>query len=356
MELGSTTIPRKLIEAGFRRFWVALIPVIVAPLVVLALVHHPVVYESSSSVWVSSLSDLSQTAPATSRRDPEDTPASRQVIVLKDLLSTWSFREAVALDAGLVSAAATADERAAAGYAAGAHIAALVGGPNLVIVKASAATPAQAQRLVLGVLNQYQARTAADRVRENAVVLGYFEKAVASAQVDLAATRADAAAYLKLNPTFDKTPTAESLRLADRVAAAQSLVDRLVKSQQDAQLTAASSSNTSAVTFAVQDAPSLPASPLGTPLLKRLGYPLAGVVFGLLVAAALIYASYRSDHTVRSREDLAALDVSLLGYVPDLKPSTVYARFTPLRWAGFGRRDYGRRVAASLSPRQKAAS
>ncbi len=358
MDSAVSVIPRKLIEALFRRFWIALIPVIAVPAAVVVLVHHPVVYESTASVWVSTVAALETSTPPI-RSSATDTPAKRQVDVLNDLLATLAFREAVALEAGVVAPDASATDRSGAAYAVGSRIAAIVIGPNLVGVKASAGTPIEAQRIVQAVLNQYQARIAADRARESSVVLGYFEKAVAAAQQDLAQARADTAAYTKLNPLSEKTPTPESLRLADRVENAQKLVDRLVQSQQDALLAAASSTNTSTVTFSVQDAPALPGAPLGIPLLKRLGYPFAALLFGVIIAAAYLYLCYRSDHTIRSREDLVSLDVALLGYVPELKPTAAYARYTPLRWAGFVRRDYARRVAASISPhpvKERAAS
>ena len=78
--------------------------------------------------------------------------------------------------------------------------------------------------------------------------------------------------------------------------------------------------------------------------------PLAGLLFGLLIASGYLYFSYRTDYTIRSSTDLDGLGVPLLGYVPVLQSMPLWIRITPARWiVGWRRREFARRAATSIS-------
>ncbi len=340
-------IQRKLIETFCRRAWILAIPVILAPAFVLVLVKHPAVYESSATVWVTRLEAL-DTRPA--ETNPASNAAKTQVQVLTDLLATASFRDAVATEAGLVPAIASPEIVRAAGDSAGRAITLAAPGPNLVSVAVRADTAVKAQAIAAAFISQYQARAAADGDRELAVVVDYFQKQVGLAQEELAKNRAELATYLKAHPGVEKTGTDTDYQLLGaRVDAQGKAVDRLVQSLQDAQRTAAAGATGRASVFTVQDAPNLPSGSLPIPAAKTYGYPAAAAFLGLAIAAAYLYLSYRADHAIRSREDLLALDVPVLGYVPDLKMPALH-RYSPLRWVAPSRRNYARKVAASISP------
>src|SRR5690606_15038567 len=109
--------------------------------------------------------------------------------------------------------------------------------------------------------------------------------------------------------------------------------------------------------FAVQDAPTLPQVPLGVSMTSKYGLPMAGMMLGLSIGAAYLYFSYRTDHTIRSAEDLATLEVPLLGSVPELQAAPLWARYTPLAWLiRWRRRDFARKTAASISSNQPLAT
>ena len=184
---------------------------------------------------------------------------------------------------------------------------------------------------------------------------GLDQKQVAVAQDELTKTRTEMASYLKAHPGVDKTGLdADYARLTSRGEAQTRTVEKLAQSLQDAELqfAAGGASAAPSLSFVVQDVPNLPAAPLAIPASKRLGYPAAGAFLGLLIGLATIYFSYRADHTIRSRDDLVGLGVPVLGYVPRISPreARLLRGYTPLRWVAPLRRDYARKVAASISP------
>jgi hypothetical protein len=349
MERASSPVSRKLAEAAFRRLWFKLLPVVAVPALVLVLVKHETVYESVGTAWASDVEGLASSPFTASADTSGKTPAERQVELLNDLLMTRSFREEVAIDAGLVAETATPAEIEGAADSLLGRTAAVVAGPNLVTIKASAPTAEEAQRIAAAFIAHYQLRAKTETSREAATILAYFDSQVAAAEADVQETRAAIAAYLAAKPSAAATPDAEYQRLLALSGLQESVLARLLESQQDAQLSAASISASAENIFIVHDLPGVPAAPLGVPLMTRAAYPAAGLVLGVLMSAAFIWLSYKTDRSVRTAEDLEELDVAVLGAVPDLKPGDVARRFTPLRWAGFLRRDYARRVAASIS-------
>src|SRR5258708_6278113 len=102
MDHTSTAIPRKLVETACRKFWLLAVPVVLIPALVVMFVHHPVVYESNATAWVADSSAALASSSFTRTVDSNDVPSERQAQVLTDLLSTQSFRQAVAVAAGLV--------------------------------------------------------------------------------------------------------------------------------------------------------------------------------------------------------------------------------------------------------------
>jgi capsular polysaccharide biosynthesis protein len=351
MQSSPAPIPRKLVEAAFRRFWFLVLPVLAAPAIVFLVVEHEITYESTATAWVSEASGLGS-SPLTGRpsSSQDKTVAQRQVEVVADLLATRSFREAVATRAGLLADDTTPAARAAIVGDLRERLAVVAAGPNLVTVTASGDDADMAQRLAAAFVAVYQERAATESAREAATILAYFETQVADAEADLAETSAAIAAYVATHPGVLAAPDAEYQRLLALSAVQESLLARVLQSQKDAQLSAASISAMAESLFVVQDMPERPSAPVPVPLMTRAAYPAAAAFLGLFISAAFLWVAYRSDRTIRTAADVEALDVAVLGAVPELKPDDVARRFTPLRWAGFLRRNYARRVAASISP------
>ncbi|MGE5595165.1 MAG: hypothetical protein ACM3S1_03910 [Hyphomicrobiales bacterium] len=316
-------LPRKLVETFFRRLWLLAIPVVLVPTLILLAVDHPVRYESSARVWVSNLAGVDQfTATST---NSEKTVSELQVELLSDLLATDSFRQEVAVAAGLVPAGALPADLASAAATVGGAVSIGSVGPNLFGLTATSADPVAAQRIATAVLDRYQERVRSEADRQATVVLQYFDSQIAAANDELARLRAEVTSYIAAHPTpaagTPTVPDPELLRLQGEVDGQVKLIDRLNASRQDAQLSAASAPNSQLATFSVQDAPRLPQAPVPPSLMSRLMLPAAGAFLGLCIAAAYLYFCYRTDHSIRSAADVGGLPVAVLGYVPELRSS-----------------------------------
>ena len=107
-------IPRKLVETAFRLGWLLFLPPLVVPVLVFLLVHPTKEFEGEVTAWVAEPQGIDTSSFNQLGNDPESTPAKRQVKVFEDWLSTRSFREAVALQAGLYKEGAPDAEKSAA--------------------------------------------------------------------------------------------------------------------------------------------------------------------------------------------------------------------------------------------------
>lgn len=350
MQRSASPIPRKLVETAFRRFWLLAVPVVAVPVLVLMLASHETVYRSASVAWVAEVTGPGATTFAGSGGPADQTAAERQVSVVNDLLTTRSFRDAVVAGAGILPPGGDAGAIEAARERVATQLTAFASGPNLLTLAAEAPTPEEAQALAAAFVAEVQARLRSESAREAAVVLAYFETQAAQAKQAVAETGASLAAYTKLNPGIERNPDAEYQRLSSLLAAQEAVLQRVLQSQNDAQLQAASITASGEALLVVQDQPLVPASPEPVSLTSRAMYPAAGLAAGVMVALALLYFWYRTDHSIRSEADIAELDLLLLGEIPELRPNDIARRFTPLGLVGAFRRDYARRVAASISP------
>jgi hypothetical protein len=336
-------IPNKLVEAAFRRWWLLLVPIIAVPLMVFVLTSKAPAYFSGATIWISRPPGIDAGA-FSNASNPYLTVAQNQTQVFSDLMQTESFRNAVAARVpGL-------DPKAGNVVAKSVSIGAL--GTNLVGISAKAPTPAIAQGLVSGTIAEYELRAATANQTQSKVQASYYQDQLGPAQKELAVRQAALTTYLQ---TSTKTADQRLLdpiyqQLTDSVESQNKLVSGLLDSLQGAQLGAVGGSQTLEALFHVLDQPKLPDSPVGTAMTKRLEYPLAGLLFGLLISATYVYASYRADHTLRSSQDLAGLDLPVLGLVPQLRAPRRGPMGVIPGWAySPGSRDFARRVAASIS-------
>lgn len=344
-------IPVKLVETIFHRYWALLLPVIVVPLIVLGLTSKPRQYQSTAVVWVSN--PVASERPVLGANNPYLTPAQNQAQAINDLLSTRAYRVQVAMDAGIVHQGA--DDKALRRGAALVRSYAYASGVNLVTISAISTSDEVAQAIVTGVINQYRARATATLASDAEVSAQYYNQQLALAQQGLAQKTAELAEYLKANPKAADPSNVASQELAyrtlkDAADSQASLVASLQQALQSIALRSASAPETQASMFVVQDAPTRPEAPLPQSLTSRLGMPIAGMFLGLCIGSAYLYVVYRTDHTIRSAEDLSELNVPLLGSVPQLQPAPQWARYTPVAWyLRWRRRDFARKTAASIS-------
>ena len=334
-------IPRKLVETAFRLWWLIPIPVLLVPILVFAATREPARYTSQASVWVTRPDGVD---PGTLARNsnPYLTPAQNQVRVLYDLLSTRTFRADVAVRAGLVeeSAQQTTKEKVGSYYGQDLRFGAV--GTNVMGIWASATTPEVAHTLATAVIEEYQERSSVEAERELGILREYYSGQLAPASATLELRQAALTEYLGLHPgagtNLSNQP--EYNRLSDDVAQQQEIVNGLKSALQELDLRSASTLQGQQAVFNLVDEPSVPITPEPVSRTTQLGYPLAGAMLGVIIAGAIIYLAYRTDHSIRSHEDLVGFPSPLLGYVPEVRPW-----LTPV----FARRGYARRVATAIS-------
>lgn len=333
-------VPWKLVEAVFSRWWLLLIPIIAAPAFALMLSRSEPQYASSASVWVSRPDNVD---PGIYFRTANywESPAQALAQVIRDLLATESFRSSVADKAGIEGP--TAADRVWAEVSVGAA------GTNLISVSATSANPADAQALVSAVLEEYQDRTTEEASVSAQLQIDYFTTQLTVANAELEVRQTALNAYVEAE---DPTPLDTQLqRLTSAVDSQQYVVDQLVSSLGEAQRSAAAAPQALRATFSVQDPASEPRVIVESRF-KKLMLPIVALILGAAISVTYVYIAWRTDHSIRTSQDLVDLPTPLLGFVPQLRRGSRggVLSLPPLRWLPLpGGRDYARNVAASIS-------
>ena len=302
-----------------------LIPVVLAPVLLFVLWRPAPSYQSTATIWVSNPSAIEATTAAA---DDKDTPAQVHLQVLNDLLLTRSFRDEVAEAAGMVDGAAVRSlppDRADATWRAAAEqvatsVSASADGVNLLTVRGKRGTPEEARKLVEATVAKLRARLEQEESRVSKVTGAYFEQQLAVAREELQRRQAAFTAYVEQRPNPNQAALNDVTynSLLSKVRVQEDLITTLQNQSQKASFEAASSSQNLAARFNIVDAPSLPALRLGPTTAERGAYALAAGLLGGFVALAYLYLVFRTDHTIRSSEDLQGLPVPLLGYLPNV--------------------------------------
>jgi capsular polysaccharide biosynthesis protein len=348
-------VPRKLAEALFRNLWVLILPIVIVPALILVLVKSTPVYESAATVWVAQPDGIDPGA-LTAGGSVYKSPAENQVQVFYDLLSTRAFRIAIAEDAKLIDASASRELQDQASDYVATRVAVSAEGNNLIAIRATGATADDAYGIANAVISQYQARAADETGRQATIAVSYYTEQLNVAQAELDSRQGELAAYIAANPALVDPATRVSdagyIRLNSRVESQTKVVDGLNTSLQDVQLKAQSAPQSLEAVFNVQDAPTFPQLPEPASMTKKVGYPFAGLLLGALISASYLYLVFRMDQTIRTDEDLAGLELPLLGYVPEIQkgPGAGLWQYTPFAFLMRHRaRGYARRVAASIA-------
>jgi hypothetical protein len=342
-----TVVPRKLVELAFRRIWILVLPVLVIPLAVVALNDSPDRYQSSAVVWIT---NPPAGTPAVGQFNPYLSPSANQSNALNDLLATEAFRAAIAKEAGFPPGASGEAPVAPAG-----DIWSYSRGVNLLVIEARSDTAAGAQGLVSATISQFNERAAAQAQRDAELGEEYYQQQIALAQEVLDSRRRAVDEYIRANPSALTPGSAASLSfdyqaLKTRAEDQALLVTGLLRSLQDVQFRLAGAPQNQETVFSVQDEASLPGSPIAASATTRFGYPVAGAVLGLLISGAYLYVRYRTDHSVMSSEDVAGLDLRVLGRVPELRGGSPFTRLPVVsRINGNGHRDFARHTASGIT-------
>ena len=339
-------IPRKLSEIFFGQLWLLVIPVLTVPLVVAILLRPEPTYQSYATVWVGRT--VTGASTTFGQSNPYLSPAQNQAQTITDLLSTKSFRLEVATTAGLVS-----DGETSAGIPLF-DVWAGTSGANLVVITAQSSNPTAAAQIVSAVLSSYSERVKEGATRQATSTAGYYEQQLPVAEAELAAREAKVQEYLQAHPEAGIVGSAESFdldyrTLVNNVQTQQTLVEDIQKNIQATQLALASIDEDQGSSFQVQDPPTVPSVPVAVSKAHKFGMPVVGLMLGLLIAGGYLAVRYRTDHTIRSVEDLDGMGVVVLGGVADLHPNGIWWRLSPDRI--FARKkvmSFARRIAASI--------
>ncbi|HWO94071.1 MAG TPA: hypothetical protein VNL92_04845, partial [Dehalococcoidia bacterium] len=193
-------MPRKLVEAAFRHKLLLALPIVLVPALVFLFYPSPEdEYVSETTVWVETPSFAAQvTQPAPVY--PILTPAQQQAEVLRQMLTTRSFRENAAIDAKLVTPEAPEADRSEAATEIGERISIVERGENLIAIEARGTSPQHAQALALGFLKEYNDRVIFEAGRTTQLTTDYYMGQLNLAQAELAKRRQEAQAYLTAHP------------------------------------------------------------------------------------------------------------------------------------------------------------
>lgn len=328
------------------------IPIIIVPLLVQQVVSsQPETYRSYAAIWTTE-PDIG--ALSLGNDDLRATPADRQARVITELLRTNQFTLAIAEQSGLLALIPqTADPIASelwkrqAADVVRRSVSVGSRGVNLLSVTAIAPTPQLAHDLVDALISEFQRRFESEAARQSAIAIDYFTQQLTVAGAELSRRQQVLSAYVEEHPEVTERGVIdlqyETLANGERSQAV--LVSTLQRSLQDAELGQVTASQGQAARFLVEDDPSLPLQSEAVKFTTRFAYPLAGAVFGAMISGAYLFIVFRSDHSIRSKEDFAGIDVRVLGYVPEVSSKQhqpIYRRLT------LKKRHFARLTAAGL--------
>ncbi|HEY6202680.1 MAG TPA: hypothetical protein VI056_06520 [Candidatus Limnocylindria bacterium] len=325
----------KVLEAFFRHWLLILLPVIVIPLDVAASVlSTPPQYEASAGMWVEQATYLNYSIDDINRYL---SPAQNQRNRLVELMQTRSFLDAVAKNTGLAEIAArpTGSDDLRDIFARDFESSAT--GDHLLTLKFRAESRDLALQVLSTIFTSFRTRAAADRYGQAQLAISFYQTNLSDAEATLATARADLAKFLAANVNIATTLSRSGVDVARadpqfaeaqrRVDAAQRDADKARESLDRAELDVSAGTKGFELSFRLADEPQASLTP-SRQLKKALIYPIAALVFGVILSASLLFLFALSDHSIRSIADLAP-DTVILGVLPHLTPEGVARRSGP---------------------------
>lgn len=343
-------VPSRLIEIIFSRLWLIVLPVVLVPALVVSMTRSTPVYAAAATVWVAvPLGDGSLPIGHTNQYL---TPAQNQAIVLNDLLKTDNFRREVLERSGALEPGS--DTEALIDAMENRTLSVSFSGVNLMSVHATSPSAAESKQLVDAVVETYLERATEQLAQDSETATQYFTQQLAVAEAELDKRKIVLNDYLNAHPEAldPQNPASMSLdyrTIVDQVTSQTAVVSGLSQRVQEVQLRKAGVETGKHSYFAVQDPATVPANPLPTGAVQRFGLPMAALIFGMAISAAHVFIRYRTDHTIRSASDVEKLGVQALAIVPEIRPGSFLARWTPYglvqKWT---QRDFARHTARGL--------
>jgi uncharacterized protein involved in exopolysaccharide biosynthesis len=322
----------KLIEALFRHALLIVLPAVVIPLdVAAAVLSTPPQYEAQAGMWVEQATYLSYSTDDLNRYLP---PSQNQRNRLVELLQTRSFLADVASTTTLapIANAPNGDEFLREIFARDFDVTA--SGDHLLVLRFRAEDRSLSVAVLDALVTAFKGRASADRYGQAQVAISFYQGRLTDSESELAAARTALAQYLGGAPQVAAILTKSGIdaaRLDPQFAEAQRKVDA---SQKDADAARAALDRAEADVaagvqglefgFRLVDPVQASTSP-SRQLKKVLIYPLAALLAGLILSAALLLLFALSDHSLRSLADLSP-DTVILGVLPRLRPKGIAGR------------------------------
>jgi uncharacterized protein involved in exopolysaccharide biosynthesis len=325
----------KLLEAFFRHLVLIILPIVVIPLdVAAAMLATPPQYEAQAGMWVEQSPYLSYSTDDINRYI---SAALSQRNRLVELMQTRSFLQEIAGKTGLATIARgpNGDEELRQIFARDFEV--IASGDHLLTLKYRDEARSESVAVLNTMVGAFKARAAADRYGQAHIAITFYQGRLTEADGELASARAALVKFLADNPSIATALTVPGMdpsrfdaRYAEvqrRVDTAQRDVDSARASLEKAELDVAAGVEGLELGFRLVDPVQASANP-SRQLKKILIYPIAALVLGLILSAALLLLFALSDHSIRSLADLGA-DVVVLGYVPRLRADGVIRRPGP---------------------------
>jgi len=327
----------KILDTFFRHKLLILLPPILIPLIVspLVLFLAPSYYDSFAAVWVSRPNYFSYND---SNANGWITPAQEQGGRINEQVRTRAFLRDMAGRAPLLAPLAGSDfgqERLQ--QVIGTGFTAMPSGTNLLVLRFRSNSPELSYQALKAIVDTYTDRAAADRIGQGGVATSFYESRVQAAEEQLSKANEALRRYLAANPrlaTVDPARGAsattasrpglaamaanpELAELMRRVEMAQREVDRAHEALDKTQLDVAASLEGQELGFQVVDVPQRATKPTQERR-KLLIFPVAALLVGIGLSAALLVLLVAGDRSVRTAADLAP-KVRVVGIVPHLK-------------------------------------
>ncbi len=318
----------RILETLFRHKLLLLLPPILIPLIVgpIALVTAPAFYESYVGVWVD--------RPAYLNTNPADwnnylSPAQNQSNRLAELLRTRAFLVDVVGRTTLAPLIGNERGEQRVRDMLAADLGVFPSANHLLVLRYRAQTPQLSTQMLNAIVDAFKEKSAAERIDQANLAGSFFENQVQTAQGDLAKASGELRRYVAANPhlTDPEAPDSRTVAIAGidpqlaelqrRVQNAQQALERATGSLDQAQLNAAAALEGQELGFQVIDPAKVPTQP-ARELRKRIIYPVAGLLVGMLFSGVVLVMLLATDRSVRSESDLGS-NLRVVGTVPQLR-------------------------------------
>lgn len=335
----------RILEAIFRHPFLVLLPPLLIPLIVgpIALALTPPYYESWAGIWVDRPTYLTYN----DGWNQYITPAQNQFGRLDELLRTRAFQIDVAKRTSLAPLVGSQRGEQQIQKIISQGLAAQLNGSNLLVIRFRSPNAQLSQQVLSAVIDAFKDKTATDRVDQASIAVSFYQSRLQDAEKSLAKANDAVRSYVAANPRLlslgadggagataaarlGLPATAIDPTLGDllrQVDLQQQDVERLRTSLETARLDASAALEGQELGFQVVDPPQLPTDLIRSRR-KILIYPVAGLVVGLGISAALVIVLVAGDRSIRSEAELPA-GLRVIGLVPQLQPAGVAKRTGP---------------------------